>query len=136
MSNNLTVKTGKSQSIKNLECGCLLETTLFIMVFQPISLSIGIQYVSMANGKNYCGAIMDIPLIRQPMPLVRNGLLTTEIKMNTQIPNRKKLVYGRQATLDKWIETYKEKGYRLCSRITDYWKNGKVVYIAELEKEQ
>ena len=29
--------------------------------------------------------------------------------MNTPTPNRKKLVYGRQATLDKWIETYKEK---------------------------
>lgn len=54
--------------------------------------------------------------------------------MNTPTPNRKKLVYGRQATLDKWIETYKDKGYRLCRRITDYWKNGKVVYIAELEK--
>ena len=25
--------------------------------------------------------------------------------------------------------------YRLCRRITDYWKNGKVVYIAELVKE-
>lgn len=50
--------------------------------------------------------------------------------MNT----RKKLVYGRQSTLDWWIETYKEKGYRLCRRITDYWKNGKVVYIAELER--
>ena len=50
--------------------------------------------------------------------------------MNT----RKKLVYGRQATLDKWIENYKEKGYRLCRRITDCWENGKVVYIAELEK--
>lgn len=54
--------------------------------------------------------------------------------MNTPTPNRKKLVYGRQETLDRWIETYKEKGYRLCRRITDYWKNGKVVYIAELEK--
>lgn len=58
-----------------------------------------------------------------------------ERKMNTQTPDRKKLVYGRQETLDKWIETCKEKGYRLCRRITDYWKNGKVVYIAELEKE-
>lgn len=55
--------------------------------------------------------------------------------MNTPTPNRKKLVYGRQETLDKWIETYKEKGYRLCRRITDYWKNGKRVYIAELIKE-
>lgn len=55
--------------------------------------------------------------------------------MNTPIPNRKKLVYGRQSTLDKYIEVYKAKGYRLCRRITDYWKNGKVVYIAELEKE-
>lgn len=54
----------------------------------------------------------------------------------TPTPNHKRLVYGRQATLDKWIETYKEKGYRLCRRITDYWKNGKVVYIAELEKEK
>ena len=54
--------------------------------------------------------------------------------MNTPTLERKKLVYGRQATLDKWIETYKDKGYRLCRRITDYWKNGKVVYIAELEK--
>lgn len=34
----------------------------------------------------------------------------------------KKLVYGRQSTLDKQIETYKEKGYRLYRRITDYWK--------------
>lgn len=59
----------------------------------------------------------------------------TERKMNTPTPERKKLVCGRQATLDKWIETYKEKSYRLCRRITDYWKNGKVVYIAELEKE-
>lgn len=50
------------------------------------------------------------------------------------ISNRKKLVYGRQATLDKWIVTYKKKGYRLRRRITDYWENGKVVYIAELEK--
>lgn len=49
-------------------------------------------------------------------------------------PDRKKLVYGRQTTLDKYIETYKEKGYRLCRRITDYWKNGKKVYIAELER--
>lgn len=55
--------------------------------------------------------------------------------MNTPIPNRKKLVCGRRATLDQRIETYKEKGYRLRRRITDYWKNGKVVYIAELEKE-
>ena len=55
--------------------------------------------------------------------------------MNTPTPNRKKLVYGRQSTLDKWIENYKEKGYRLCRRITDYWKNGQRVYIAELEKE-
>lgn len=55
--------------------------------------------------------------------------------MNTPTSNRKKLVYGRQATLDKWIESYKEKGYRLCRRITDYWKNGKRVYIAELIKE-
>ena len=55
--------------------------------------------------------------------------------MNTPTPNRKKLVYGRQATLDKWIENYKEKGYHLRRRITDYWKNGKRVYIAELEKE-
>lgn len=55
--------------------------------------------------------------------------------MNTQTPERKKLAYGRQTTLDKWIEIYKEKGYRLCRRITDYWKNGKRVYIAELEKE-
>ena len=54
--------------------------------------------------------------------------------MNSTL-NRKKLVYGRQSTLDKWIETYKDKGYRLRRRITDYWKNGKVVYIAELEKE-
>lgn len=49
--------------------------------------------------------------------------------------DRKKLVYGRQSTLDKWIETYKKKGYRLYRRITDYWKNGKRVYIAELIKE-
>lgn len=56
--------------------------------------------------------------------------------MNTQTPNRKRLVYGRQTTLDKYIEAYKAKGYRLCRRITDYWKNGKVVYIAELEKEE
>lgn len=55
--------------------------------------------------------------------------------MNTPTPNRKRLVYGRQETLDRWIETYKEKGYRLCRRITDYWKNGKRVYIAELVKE-
>lgn len=40
--------------------------------------------------------------------------------MNTPTPNRKKLVYGRQATLDKLIETYKEKGYHLCRRITEY----------------
>lgn len=59
----------------------------------------------------------------------------TERKMNAPTPERKKLVYGRQATLDKWIENNKEKGYRLCRRITDYWKNGKRVYIAELEKE-
>lgn len=58
----------------------------------------------------------------------------TKRKMNSTL-NRKKLVYGRQATLDKWIETYKEKGYLLRRRITEYWKNGKVVYIAELEKE-
>lgn len=51
------------------------------------------------------------------------------------ISNRKRLVYGRKSTRDKWIETYKEKGYCLCRRITDYWKNGKKVYIAELEKE-
>lgn len=51
--------------------------------------------------------------------------------MNT----RKRLVYGRQETLDKWIETYNEKGYRLCRRVIDYWKNGKRVYIAELIKE-
>lgn len=50
-------------------------------------------------------------------------------------PNRKKLVYGRQTTLDKCIETYKDKGYRLCRRITDYWKNGDTVYIAEMIKE-
>lgn len=49
--------------------------------------------------------------------------------------DHKKLVYGRQATLDKQIEVCKEKGYRLCRRITDYWKNGKIVYIAELVKE-
>lgn len=55
--------------------------------------------------------------------------------MNTQIPNRKKLIYGRQATLDKYIVEHQAKGYRLCRRITDYWKNGKKVYIAELEKE-
>lgn len=55
--------------------------------------------------------------------------------MNTPTPNRKRLVYGRQETLDRWIETYKEKGYRLSRRITDYWKNGKIVYIAELVKE-
>lgn len=55
--------------------------------------------------------------------------------MNTPTPNRKKLVYGHQETLDKQIEVYKAKGYRLCRRITDYWKNGKVVYIAELVKE-
>lgn len=48
--------------------------------------------------------------------------------------NRKKLIYGRQATLDKWIETNKEKGYRLYRRITDYLANGKKVYIAVLEK--
>ena len=57
-------------------------------------------------------------------------------KMNAPTPDRKKLVYGRQATLDKWIEIYKEKGYRLCRRITYYWKNGKTVYIAEFEKEK
>ena len=55
--------------------------------------------------------------------------------MNTPTPNRKKLVYGRQATLDKLIETYKEKGYHLCRRITEYWRNGKKVFIAELEKD-
>lgn len=55
--------------------------------------------------------------------------------MNTPTPNRKKLVYGRQATLDKWIETYKEKGYHLCRRITEYWRNCKKVFIAELEKD-
>lgn len=49
--------------------------------------------------------------------------------------DRKKLVYGRQATLDKWVEAYKEKGYRLSRRITDYWKNGDTVYIAEMIKE-
>lgn len=55
--------------------------------------------------------------------------------MNTPTPNRKKLVYGRQATLDKYIARYKAKGWRLRMTQVDYWKNGKKVYIAELEKE-
>lgn len=38
-------------------------------------------------------------------------------------------------TLDKWIETYKEKGYHLRRRITEYWRNCKKVFIAELEKD-
>lgn len=55
--------------------------------------------------------------------------------MNTPIPERKKLIYGRQATLDKYIARYKAKEWRLRMTQVDYWKNGKVVYIAELEKE-
>lgn len=54
---------------------------------------------------------------------------------NTQTPDRKKLVYGRQKTRDKYIVQYQDKGWRLRMTQTDYWKNGKVVYIAELEKE-
>lgn len=55
--------------------------------------------------------------------------------METPTPNRKRLVYGRQKTRDKYIVQYQSKGWRLCMTQTDYWKNGKVVYIAELEKE-
>ena len=56
--------------------------------------------------------------------------------MDTTTPKRKKLVYGRQATLDKYIARYKAKGWRLRMSQVDYWKNGKKVYIAELEKEK
>lgn len=56
--------------------------------------------------------------------------------MNTPTPDRKKLVYGRQATLEKHIAQHLAKGWRLRMTRTDYWKNGKKVYIAELEKER
>lgn len=49
-------------------------------------------------------------------------------------PNRKRLVYGRKPTRDRYIREYQAKGWRLRMTQTDYWKNGKRVYIAELEK--
>ncbi len=51
-------------------------------------------------------------------------------------PNRKYLVYGRKSTRDKYIREYQAKGWWLRMTQTDYWKNGKKVYIAELEKEK
>lgn len=47
----------------------------------------------------------------------------------------KRLVYGRRETLDKHIEQYKAKGWRLRMTRIDYWKAGKKVFIADLEKE-
>lgn len=52
------------------------------------------------------------------------------------ISNYKKLVYGRKTTRDKYIRKYQDKGWRLRMIKTDYWANGKKVYIAELEKEK
>lgn len=52
------------------------------------------------------------------------------------ISNYKKLVYGRKTTRDKYIRKYQDKGWRLRMTKTDYWANGKKVYIAELEKEK
>lgn len=48
---------------------------------------------------------------------------------------RKRLVEGSQKALDKKIEQWKAKGWRLRMTQTDYWVNGKKVYIAELEEE-
>lgn len=56
--------------------------------------------------------------------------------MDAPIPERKRLVYGRKPTRDKYIREYQAKGWRLRMTQTDYWKNGKKVYIAELEKER
>lgn len=56
--------------------------------------------------------------------------------MNTPTPKRKRLIYGRQSTLEKYIAQYQAKGWRLRMMQVDYWKNGKKVYIAELEKDK
>lgn len=56
--------------------------------------------------------------------------------MDAPISDRKRLVYGRQATLERYISRHLAKGWRLRMTRTDYWKNGKKVYIAELEKER
>lgn len=48
---------------------------------------------------------------------------------------RKKLVYGTQQTLDKQIEAFKAKGWRLAMSQICYGANGKKTFIAELEKE-
>lgn len=48
-------------------------------------------------------------------------------------PGRKRLVYGTQKTLDREIERWRTKGWRLCMTQTNYWMKGRKVYIAELE---
>lgn len=54
--------------------------------------------------------------------------------MDIPVPERKRLVYGRQATLEKHIARHLAKGWRLRMTRTDYWVNGKRVYIADLDK--
>lgn len=48
--------------------------------------------------------------------------------------DRKRLVYGRKPTRDRIIQEYQASGWRLCMVKTEYWPNGKKIYIAELEK--
>lgn len=55
--------------------------------------------------------------------------------MNVPTHKRKRLIYGRQSTLNKYIAQYQAKEWRLRMMQVDYWANGKKVYIAELEKQ-
>lgn len=54
--------------------------------------------------------------------------------MNTT-PERKRLVEGSQNALDKKIEQWKAKGWRLCMTQICYCVKNRKTYIAELEKE-
>jgi len=58
------------------------------------------------------------------------------LKETCSTPRRKKLVYGGMKGLSGHIARLTRRGWRLRMMQVDYWKNGKIVYIVELEKDK